>query len=393
MREVLRMEVFGRINNYYLPRYFYFTSSFMHYALAYPVACLMLPGIIYYGYKRKLAEYKFLYLLMGWVLIIMIGMSIPDDKKIRYILPIVPACALIAAYPFHAAANNPYFIFLRTWFRRLFFIVPMIFVILIFASHHLYATHVADHELMIVFAILQLINVLTIIFIRHIQIREMIFLMQALICFALSLFIIIEPVELYINRARDFVYAVEEQRKQQNAQLVFYRETADGMPIKYRINQINADQPRFIADQQLLMQVAEPAMFVTSKEYFISLSQNIAQSLHVIAEDALGHERVMVFIKKQKVSLMSKLCIHCFVAGKVQGVWFRATTQEQAKRLGITGWARNLPDGRVEVMACGDKEKLAELHAWLQRGPERAEVKELSYQELPWEEISGFETL
>jgi acylphosphatase len=86
-------------------------------------------------------------------------------------------------------------------------------------------------------------------------------------------------------------------------------------------------------------------------------------------------------------------CIHCFVSGKVQGVWFRAATQEEANKLGITGWARNLPDGRVEVMACGEKAKIMQLHAWLKKGPELARVTELSYEEIPWHEYQRFQVM
>jgi acylphosphatase len=89
---------------------------------------------------------------------------------------------------------------------------------------------------------------------------------------------------------------------------------------------------------------------------------------------------------------VKSVSIRCFVSGKVQGVWFRASTQEQAKRLQITGWARNLPDGRVEVLACGEKEKIAELYEWLKRGPELANVTDITYEEVAWQEMQGFET-
>ena len=49
--------------------------------------------------------------------------------------------------------------------------------------------------------------------------------------------------------------------------------------------------------------------------------------------------------------MVDKICINCLVSGKVQGVWFRANTQKEAQKLGVTGWVRNLPDGRVEVLA------------------------------------------
>ncbi len=88
--------------------------------------------------------------------------------------------------------------------------------------------------------------------------------------------------------------------------------------------------------------------------------------------------------------MSDKLCIHCFVSGRVQGVWYRASTQDQAKALGLTGWARNLPDGRVEVLACGERDNLQDLYAWLQIGPQLAEVKDVTYEELPWQEFDRF---
>lgn len=88
--------------------------------------------------------------------------------------------------------------------------------------------------------------------------------------------------------------------------------------------------------------------------------------------------------------MSEKLCIHCIVAGKVQGVWFRASTQEKAKELGLTGWVRNLPDGNVEVLACGDKGKLEDLHKWLHMGPELANVTDVVYEEREWQEFDRF---
>lgn len=73
-----------------------------------------------------------------------------------------------------------------------------------------------------------------------------------------------------------------------------------------------------------------------------------------------------------------------FVSGRVQGVFYRATTVETAKRLGkITGWAKNLTDGRVEVLCEGPKEKVDALITWLHRGPPMAEVADVA---VTWEE-------
>jgi acylphosphatase len=65
------------------------------------------------------------------------------------------------------------------------------------------------------------------------------------------------------------------------------------------------------------------------------------------------------------------------VHGRVQGVWFRDSTRREAQRLGITGYAINLPDGNVEVLACGSPDALTELEAWLHSGPPMASVSKV----------------
>lgn len=66
------------------------------------------------------------------------------------------------------------------------------------------------------------------------------------------------------------------------------------------------------------------------------------------------------------------------VRGKVQGVFFRASTREQALKLGLRGHAENLADGSVEVLAIGESDAIDALEAWLRIGPPKARVDSLS---------------
>jgi acylphosphatase len=66
--------------------------------------------------------------------------------------------------------------------------------------------------------------------------------------------------------------------------------------------------------------------------------------------------------------------LHGTVRGRVQGVFFRANMQREARRLGLTGWVKNLPDGSVEFLAEGEEQELKELLGWAQRGPSAARV-------------------
>lgn len=81
-----------------------------------------------------------------------------------------------------------------------------------------------------------------------------------------------------------------------------------------------------------------------------------------------------------------KTRVHIFVSGKVQGVFFREKTRRLAEALGLTGWARNLPDGRVEIIAEGEKEKIEEILEFARRGSKMAKVDGI---EVEWQEFRG----
>ena len=74
------------------------------------------------------------------------------------------------------------------------------------------------------------------------------------------------------------------------------------------------------------------------------------------------------------------------VRGRVQGVFYRASAEERARSLGVAGWARNLPDGSVEVVLEGEEAAVESLLAWCRRGPAGAHVQEVV---VKWEEPRG----
>lgn len=74
------------------------------------------------------------------------------------------------------------------------------------------------------------------------------------------------------------------------------------------------------------------------------------------------------------------------VKGRVQGVYFRASTQREAKRLGLSGWVKNRPDGSVEILAEGEEVSIRELYGWAQKGPSAARVERV---ETRWRSFTG----
>jgi acylphosphatase len=78
------------------------------------------------------------------------------------------------------------------------------------------------------------------------------------------------------------------------------------------------------------------------------------------------------------------------VTGRVQGVFFRDSTREKAVKLGLTGYANNMPDGSVEVVACGMSHALDKLGEWLQSGPPMASVKSVATTEIDYVSFRKF---
>ncbi|MCD6263399.1 acylphosphatase [Candidatus Bathyarchaeota archaeon] len=81
---------------------------------------------------------------------------------------------------------------------------------------------------------------------------------------------------------------------------------------------------------------------------------------------------------------MKLVRVHLYIYGHVQGVFFRSTMRKIAESLGLTGWVRNLRDGRVEAVVEGEEEKVERLIAWCHRGPPTAYVTKVEVTREPY---------
>lgn len=81
---------------------------------------------------------------------------------------------------------------------------------------------------------------------------------------------------------------------------------------------------------------------------------------------------------------------HAYISGRVQGVFYRSNTRKKALELGLTGWVKNLRDGRVEALFEGEEPEIKKVIEWCHQGPAHASVEKV---EVLWEEPTGeFET-
>lgn len=84
------------------------------------------------------------------------------------------------------------------------------------------------------------------------------------------------------------------------------------------------------------------------------------------------------------------LCRRYQVSGRVQGVFFRASTRDRAISIGVTGWVRNTSGGGVELVACGEESQLSQLEEWLQEGPSYAKVYDIQSEAIADETFIDF---
>ena len=85
-------------------------------------------------------------------------------------------------------------------------------------------------------------------------------------------------------------------------------------------------------------------------------------------------------------SLNHQARAHLLISGRAQGVFFRKHTQERARALGLTGWVKNLEDGRVEIVAEGARAKVEQLLSWARQGPPGAQVEKA---QVSWQKPTG----
>ncbi len=288
---VLRMQVLGRMQDASLPWYFYFTESLGAYALTFPLALLTALSIA----RRVGGERKFMLVLSAWALVILIGLSIPAGKKIRYILAFVPALALMAAFIFSESSQQWYLRRLRQALRRVFLFLPA----LCFAATCVlyYFARRRGFTLDISYLNIKLFFITLAAFAYLVRKNDVLVIGVAALTFMASYILVVEPINLTLNKTRQFVVAMETLRLQQHAPLVFYHQNPDALPIKYVVDMPQAENPIFIATPDALLKFNAKAFFITTPEWFAQLSPAQRAAFKVIYSGQVGHDIVLVFMR------------------------------------------------------------------------------------------------
>ncbi len=296
VKTVLHFQAMGRINNYYLPMYFYFSDSVASYAVAYPLAAVVCVGL--YWHRRAIKD-SLVMKLIAWVLVILVGMSIPDDKKVHYVLPMAPALALLAAYPLALPRTETYFKVYRTvtlWLLgALPILLSLVFVIgLKHPSGLLRQSHLPAGVIILSLGLLQSVLLVGMVAVSSRQ-RPIWVLGLAALTFIWLYGTVIEPIAVYLDRANSFVQQAESARSNAHARLVFYKEAPDGLAIKYLIHMPHEEMPSFIAEEKALDTFGERTFFIASEDAYAALSPRHKAELPVVVRGSMSHHPMVIF--------------------------------------------------------------------------------------------------
>jgi 4-amino-4-deoxy-L-arabinose transferase-like glycosyltransferase len=279
-QKVWKMQMAGRVQDVsrHNPAYYWF-DSFAEYAIAYPFAVLVIIAGFKKILKRENAEYRLLALLAVWMVVVLAGMSVPSTKKIRYVLPMVPAAALIAAYLFmiplqkdFLSAVRKIFLGFCRWFPAGAFIGIAIFWAVMQQRHlALEAYYLPTLTFMLILAVAgHLVNKK----LKESFVKEAMFLAMGVFVFVGIIVGVEEPIGYGRDRTRPFVEQIKALQSKQPAEIVFYKISADGDAIKFMVNIDKPLKPQFVKTPETLFSVRMPAYCIAEQNNFDALPQD-----------------------------------------------------------------------------------------------------------------------
>ncbi|WP_313951379.1 glycosyltransferase [Accumulibacter sp.] len=281
--DVIQMQVTGRLSGHEdaLPRYYYLLSSLANFALSFPAALLVTVTVLATSrphlrlpFQKKTDSpawdpaLRMATLMAGWLLLLLIGLSIPETKKARYLLPAVPAMAALAAYVFIAHGNRLLWVVYQL-LQKFLLLLPTVLIALLFFAQHYARKHGLQVEIRAssLLGLLLACQLLSLISLRKrftVAQRDQLIVGVAALAFWLTNVLLREPAELQIHSAQPFVQAVEARRHEKPAPLVLYGIGKDSLAIVYHVNVAGDFQPQFVDQVTQLLELRYPVYLLIS---------------------------------------------------------------------------------------------------------------------------------
>ena len=272
MQDVIRMQFLGRMDGSEGSSgvLYYFTSSMGNYALAYPVALLVLLAVAVGGKRTPDPALRLVLYCAAAGLLVMLGLSIPQAKKARYVLPMLPMAAIIAAYPFQVTQGR-LFALLRSLMQGLWTVLPALLVVGLVVVRRRYPDAVGN--LGVMFGVLGALQVLALLAWLKPHLRTGGPALAAVLALWTTYIVVVEPLERSLYDTRTFSLAVKARISQDPAPVVLHGLGKDAKAIKLMVN-LDCDRvPLFTQSSSDLTPLQAPAWLVMSAADFQGLQE------------------------------------------------------------------------------------------------------------------------
>lgn len=270
MQDVIRMQFVGRMDGSEGASgvLYYFTSSLGNYAFAYPIALLVLLAVAAGGRRAPDPALQLVLYCAAAGLLVMLGLSIPQAKKARYVLAMLPMAAIIAAYPFQATQGR-LFAWLRGLMLGIWVLLPALVAAALLVVQRRYADRLEHLEL--IFAVLGTLQVVGLLAVLKQHLRPVGPAITAVLALWATYILVVEPLQRSLYDTRTFSLAAKALIQQDPAPVVLHGLGKDAKAIKFMVSYDCDHVPLFTQRPADLNRIPTPAWLVMSAEDFATL--------------------------------------------------------------------------------------------------------------------------
>lgn len=270
MQDVIRMQFLGRMDGSEGASgvLYYFTSSLGNYAFAYPIALLVLLAVAVGGRRAPDPALQLVLYCAAAGLLVMLGLSIPQAKKARYVLAMLPMAAIIAAYPFQATQGR-LFAWLRGLMLGIWVLLPALLAVALLVVRRRYAERLEHLEL--IFAVLGTLQVVGLLAVFKPRLRPVGPAITAVLALWATYILVVEPLQRSLYDTRTFSLAAKALIQQDPAPVVLHGLGKDAKAIKFMVSYDCDRVPLFTQRPADLNRIPTPAWLVMSAEDFATL--------------------------------------------------------------------------------------------------------------------------
>ncbi|MFM9380465.1 ArnT family glycosyltransferase [Pseudomonas sp. UV AK001] len=297
LQDVIRMQFMGRMDGSegVSGSLYYFTSSLGNYALAYPLVIVVLAAAWLSKPHQRGPALRLVQYCAAAGLIVMVGLSIPQAKKARYLLPMLPMAAIIAAYPFQVA-HGRVFAWLRGIIQALWLLTPLLLIVALLVARRKFPELLTGvMPVLIVLGVLQLLALSRLWKPRW---RAEVLALSAVLALWTVYAAVFEPVERALYDTRSFSRAAFAQVQQNPAPLVLHGMGKDAKAIKFMVNVEQDLQPQFTETVQQLEALQGPAWLIMDSKDMQSLQGTPLASLQPVLSGRFDkNDYVLLYLK------------------------------------------------------------------------------------------------